>query len=671
MNCTRVRRAVRSAALITGLLAGAFLTPHTAAANDQDPETSAEATRTYTNSLFGFTITVPEEWRVGETGRRLPVVQLDPPGYTNLVSIQVSVHRHVGPDTTREWTDWQVSNYGRRFIDIYEETPVSLGPDTSGFRTVFEWNGELGIKEGWTGILHGRQDFIIRAFGTATEFDRLRDTIDEIVSTFTLMTPDPTRASSDDIFVLLSEEPDTLDPALHAGPVTGPLNALFGSLVRLDKDMNVMPDTARDWQVTEGGKVYTFDLRYNAYFHNGDWVTTEDIVYSWERATDPETGSPTASTYLGDISGVHEKLAGEADEISGIEALDLFTLRVTLTSPRRTFLQKLTHPVAAVVDRNNVEAGDLAERPIGTGPYEFIAWGKGQGLVLGRNRRYHLERPKLLGVVHRFDGDDPLDLYTRKQIDSVSVPLTHIEGARDTRDDLYQDLVSSPTYCTHYLAFDTSVPPFDDVRVRQAFAKALDVEKIVTVVMKGTVDRAYTLVPPGIPGHNADMTVGPFIPEVARSLLAGSTDRLAASSPIPSAVDSPTMVWMWREFLRLDVRAYRGPSAEQAGVWTDTWCPDYPDAENYLETHLHSDGVHNRFGYSNPELDALLDEAAVDPDPSLRAETYKQVESIARDDWVVVPLWHERRHELVQQYVIGYRPATTGMHFFEEIYFEQ
>ena len=103
-----------------------------------------------------------------------------------------------------------------------------MGPDTDGFRTVFEWNGELGIKEGWTGVLRGRQDFVIRAYGTSTDFDRLRDTLDEIVGTFTLIAPDPAQAQSDDIFVLLSEEPESLDPALHTGPVNGPLNALFG-----------------------------------------------------------------------------------------------------------------------------------------------------------------------------------------------------------------------------------------------------------------------------------------------------------------------------------------------------------------------------------------------------------------------------------------------------------
>ena len=104
---------------------------------------------------------------------------------------------------------------------------------------------------------------------------------------------------------------------------------------------------------------------------------------------------------------------------------------------------------------------------------------------------------------------------------------------------------------------------------------------------------------------------------------------------------------------------------------TGTWCPDYLDAENYLESLLHSDGLHNRFGYSNPDLDALLQEAAANLDESTRAEAYKRIESIARDDWVVVPLWRERRNELVQQYVVGYNPPTTGVHFFENTYFER
>ncbi len=661
MNCLRLRRAI-GAALITGLIVGMFLTPHPAAASD---------TQTYTNSLVGFSITAPVEWRISETGRRISFVEIKPPGFTNLVSIQLSVLRHAGPDTLPDWMDWQVSNYGRRFVEIHDETPVRLGPDTDGFRTVFVWHNELGIKEGWTGVLRGRQSFVIRAFGTVSEYDRLRDTLDEIVSSFTLLPPDPTQAHSDDVFALVGEEPDTLDPTLHTGPVTGPLNAIFGGLVRMDEDLNVIPDIARDWDVSADGEVYTFNLRYNAYFHNGDWVTTEDIVYSWERATDPEVGSSTARAYLGDISGVREKLAGEADEISGIEALDLFTLRVTLTSPRSTFIQKLTHPVASVVDRSNVEDGNLAERPRGTGPYKLVHWIRGGGLVLERSHRFHLEQPNMLAVVYRYGAADPQELYSSKQIDTVPVPYAHFDRARNTSGDLYPDLVSSPTFCTSFLAFDSNVPPFDDVSVRRAFTHALDVDKIISVVLRGTVDRARTLVPPGVSGHHEDLPASQFDLEAARALIAESSEGLANRNPIPAAVHNSTMIWMWREYLGMDVRVHTGSSDDRAGVWTGTWCPDYLDAENYLETHLHTDGPQNRFGFSNNEVDTLLDEAATISAPAQRAEAYKRIESIARDHWIVVPLWHERRHELVQQYVVGYRPAMTEISFFKDIYFER
>ncbi len=666
MSSSRPRRAIRWASFLIGLAAGVLFASIPPASADADQP------QTYANRLMGFSISAPPDWRIGETGRRIPVVRLDPPGYTDLVSIQVSAHRHAGPDTIREWTDWQLSNYGRRFIVINEQSTISLGPGTTGFRTVFEWVGELNIKEEWTGVLHGRRGFIIRAFGTTTEFDRMRDTIDEIVRTFTVTAPDSTQASSDDVFVLLAEEPDSLDPALHPGAgARGMLNSLFGGLVRLDEDMQVIPDIARDWRISPDGTVYTFTLRYDAYFHNGDWVTTEDVLYSWERATDPKTGSPAARGYLADIVGVREKLAGETNKISGIEAVDLFTLRVTLKSPRRTFLHKLTHPVAAILDRDNVESGDIAERPLGTGPYRMIAWEKGRALILARNHRYHAKRPILYGIVHRFDDDDPIHLYTSKQIDSVAVPLAHIDRARNTRDDLFPDLVTSRSYCVHYLAFDTRTPPFDDLSVRRAFAQALDVDKLASVVMKGTVDPASTLTPPGILGHNANMNPYPFVPEAGRSLPTAAVERITALSPIPSAVDTPTMIWMWREHLGVDARPYTGPSADRAGVWTGTWCPDYLDPDNYLETFFHSDGVNNRSGYSNPEIDSMLEQAAQILDHDERARMYARIETIAREDWVVVPLWHERRYDLVQQHVANYTPSLSNLQFFRNIYFEQ
>lgn len=672
-------KAAHRAALVAGLLAGTFLALGATASTDSrlpsnSPLPQAEPpvgdSLTYTNALMGFSITAPPEWTTGETGRRVPVVDVRPPGFSSFVSIQVSIHRHVGSDDVREWTDWQVSRYGQHFIDILEESYVELGPGTSGFRMVFEWNSGIGIKEQWTGVLHGEQSFVIRTFGIPSDFDGLREITDEVVSTFAVLEPDPTQSSPDDIFVLLGDEPVTLDPALHSGPIDGPVSAIFGGLVTLDENLNVVPDIAESWLITDGATVYTFKIRFDAFFHSGDWVTAPDVKYSWERATEPATGSPTASTYLGDIVGVREKLAGKADDISGVEVLDLFTLRVTITSPRQSFLQKLTHPVSSVVDRNNVEAGDLADQPNGTGPYKLVTWGRGQGLILGRNRFYHRERSKMLGVVYRFGDDDPFPLYKSKQIDVMPVPLTHVDQSRDPRSSLNLDLLSGPTFCTHYLAFDTNTKPFDNLAVRRAFVQAVDIGKLVALTMKGTVDRASTIVPPGILGHDDELTPILFDPEAAQSLLAESLDGVNGSPTVLSAVD-PTMNWMWRQNLGVNVQAVAGPSFQATPVWTDTWCPDYLDPENFLEILFHTDGLHNRFGYSNPKVDELLEQAAIDSDKHRRMEAYKAVERIIRDDLVVVPLWHPRRYELVHQHVAGYELPRTGAPFFQGIYFEQ
>ena len=680
VNSTRrLLRAARAGAFSTMLLAGTLLAGGAVASTDpQVPSRGARANasisetdgQTYTNPLMGFSITAPPEWTVGETGRRIPVVQIDPPGRTDLVSIHVSIHRHIGSKDVREWTDSQVSQYGKQFIDILEEYPRVVGEVTRGYQMVFEWNSDLGIKEQWTGVIRGAQGYIIRTFGTATDYDRLRDTIDAAVSTFTLLDPDPEQASSDDVFVLLGREPDTLDPALHFGAATGPLRAVFGGLVRLDEDMNVVPDIAESWRVSESGTVYTFTIRLNAFAHSGDWITAKDIEYSWERATDVSTGSPTAGAYLGDIVGVREKLDGVAEEISGVEVIGLHTLRVILRSPRPTFLHKLTHPVASVVDRANVEAGEIGERPVGTGPFEFVRWDDGQGIVLERNRIYHLPKPTLRGVVYRFDAGDPFSLYAAKQIDVMPVPMTHVDRARDPRSKMNHDLVTRPSFCTHYLAFDVEVPPFDSVAARRAFAQAMDVDKIVSSTMRGAVERASTLVPPGIAGHNRSLPRVPFAPDTARWWLEKFAEPVDDLPYVASAVDIPTMVWMWRENLGLNVRAVEGPSSEYAGVWTETFCPDYLDPENYLEFLLHSDGLYNRSGYSNSKIDALLEDASRLIDPDERSAAYARIESLARGDWVVVPLWHERREELVQQYVVGYRPPSTGAPSFHDIYFE-
>ena len=148
---------------------------------------------------------------------------------------------------------------------------------------------------------------------------------------------------------------------------------LFSGLVALNTDLQLVPDIAERWDISEDGKTYTFYLRDNAKFHDGKSITAGDFKWSIERSANPDTASPVADTYLNDIIGVEEVLEGEATDISGIKVVDEHTLQIEIDAPKAYFLAKLTYPTAYVLDQENVEAGgrNWADTPNGTGPFKL------------------------------------------------------------------------------------------------------------------------------------------------------------------------------------------------------------------------------------------------------------------------------------------------------------
>ena len=172
---------------------------------------------------------------------------------------------------------------------------------------------------------------------------------------------------------------------------------IFGGLLSLDRDLKLIPDLAEALpeftQNDDGTVTYTFNLRRDALFHNGRRVMADDVKWSIERHASPDTFSPTAPDFLNDIVGAVDYMRGRADEISGIEVIDDNTIQITIDQSKPYFLFKLTYPTAFVVDRQQVENDprNWASRPNGTGPFQLVEWNLGEGLVLERWDRYHLE----------------------------------------------------------------------------------------------------------------------------------------------------------------------------------------------------------------------------------------------------------------------------------------
>ena len=483
---------------------------------------------------------------------------------------------------------------------------------------------------------------------------------------------DPLQGSLNHALVLAGGEttnPREYDPATTHGSGN---KLVFSGLVFLDPHLNLTPDLAESWDASPDGTVYTFHLRENARFHDGRPVIAQDVVYSWERALSPALASDTALTYLGDIVGAREMYQGQADHIAGLEALDEHTLQVTIDAPKPYFLLKLTYATAFVLDKANVESGEEWFRaPNGTGPYKLTEWRRFEQISYEANPDFYLGKPSIPYVIVKLYSGVGVRLYEASEIDITGISYYSAERFLDPSEPLHNELVTGVSLCTGYVVFDVTRPPFDDVRVRKAFSMAFDRQKYIDVVLSGRALPAIGIYPPGLPGFNIALKGLPYDPSRARRLLAESKygDNLPpityTDAGIGSSIgaDVAALAQMWKQMLGVEITVenlepnyfYERVLAGQHGqIFGGGWCADYPDPQNFADVLFHSGSAQNSGGYSNPELDALLEQARVERNVSKRIEIYQQVEQMIVDDAPVLFTIHSLSYQLVKPYVKGY-----------------
>jgi ABC-type transport system substrate-binding protein len=468
-----------------------------------------------------------------------------------------------------------------------------------------------------------------------------------------------------------STNPRTYDPATTYW--SGDKRA-FSGLVSFDPRLNLTPDLAEKWDISGDGTVYTFHIRANAKFHDGRFVTAQDVIYSWERAANPQTQSETVLSYLGDIVGVREMFNGQADHISGLKALDDHTLQVTIDAPKSYFLLKLTYPVAFIVDKANVESGeDWVYHPNGTGPYRLTEWRWKEYVIYEANQDFYLGAPSIPYVVIKFYAGDDVRLFETREVDIAGVGSSDVDRMLDPAEPLHSQLVSGVSLCTGYVVFDTTQPPFDDVNVRKAFTMAYDRNRYIDVILRGQSLPAIGIYPPGLPGFNYGLKGLPYDPQQARELLRqskyGGVEGLPpivyTNNGIGSYV-SPyvsAMVNMWEEELGVRIRVENIEfnyyydqiySGNHGQIFDGGWCADYLDPENFADVLFHSQSNQNQSRYSNPALDTLLEQARMERDVTRRIAMYQQAEQMIVDDAPVLFTTHTLSYQLVQPYVKGF-----------------
>lgn len=479
---------------------------------------------------------------------------------------------------------------------------------------------------------------------------------------------------------LPGDDPLTLDPALVTDVTSATyVVELFGGLVTLDKDLKIVPDIAREWQVSDDGLKYTFKLRDDVVFSgSGRRVSAEDFKWSIERAANPDTDSPTADTYLGDIVGAKDMIRGRTKDIPGIKVIDSSTLEITIDAPKPYFLAKLTYPTAFVLDKDQIEKDkrNWTRRPNGTGPFKLQEWKIGERVVLVPNERYHgTPKPSLKRITFNLAGGSSLTQYENEEIDLAGVGVNDIERIRDKGEKLNKQFVEKPDLSTSYLAFNTKQPPFDDPKVRQAFGMAIDKQRIVEVVLKNIVPAANGILPPGMPGYSKDVQGLGFDPAKAKQLLQeskyqGKLPRVVLTLSGQGQNVGPTIeatLEMWKQNLGVEVEVEQVETATffqdvrrgKYQMWELGWSADYPDPENFLDIHFYSESRQNETKYANPEVDKLILQARVERDATKRMQLYNQIEKLVLQDAPWIPLFYGNSPLLIKPYVKGFQ--STGL----------
>jgi ABC-type transport system substrate-binding protein len=464
--------------------------------------------------------------------------------------------------------------------------------------------------------------------------------------------------------VHLFSEPPTLDPHLTTDATSaGVIVEVFGGLVTIDPNLKFVPDLAERWDISRDGRVYTFHLRRNAQFHDGKPVTAEDVRWSLERVTNPLTESPVVDQYLSDIVGVKEKLKGAAQTISGLRVIDDHTLELTIDAPKSYFLAKLTYPTGFVLDRKNVEGNPRTwtRQPNGTGPFKLARYEVGKTLRLARNDRYHLGSPYLDEVEMILSGGSPMLMYENDEIHLTGVGLADLDRVRDPANALFAELKKAPPgFSVGYIGLNVTQPPLDDPKVRQALNLAINKQEIASTVQADLVVPAKGIIPPGFPSFNPNLRGYDYNPERAKQLLRESrygdklgqlptiTLTIPGSFGASAGLDLDVILQMWQKNLGIRVEVQQTEWAtflqdlnrRRFQMFEIGWIADYPDPENFLDILFHSKSTNNHGSYRNLEVDALLEQARVEPDEATRFRLYNRIEQMIVDDAPWVPLWH-------------------------------
>jgi oligopeptide transport system substrate-binding protein len=497
-----------------------------------------------------------------------------------------------------------------------------------------------------------------------------------------------------DLVILNGAEPESIDPAVVTGQLEGRVcYALFEGLLHFDRFGKPQPGIAESWDLSSDGKIYTFHLRANARWSNGDPVTAIDFLRSWKRVLLPETASEYAYL-LYHIKNAEPFNEGTLKDFSavGLSAIDDRTFRVELEAPVPYFLDLCSFATLLPVHLPTVEKdGDDWIKPdklVNNGPFLLKEWRLNYRIRLQKNPLYWDAAHVALNTIDALPIDNSItayNFYASKVADLILdkglTPPSLIPELK-TRPDFH----AAPFLGNYFIRFNVTRKPLDDVRVRQAFAMAIDRDRIVQKITQAGEPTAYSFTPPGTAsGYQPPKMFGRDI-EKARQLL--------AAAGYPGGKGFPTVTYLYdskklNEDIAVEIQNMLSDALGihielQKQEWKvylnslsrldydfarSSWVGDYNDPNTFIDCFV-SGGGNNRTGWRSKEYDELVAAAALEPDNTKRSQIFQRAEDILLNQGTpICPLYYYVGIQIYDgQKFGGIEPNLLDEHPFREMY---
>lgn len=483
-----------------------------------------------------------------------------------------------------------------------------------------------------------------------------------------------------------------LDPAVITdGESARVTEQVFDTLIMFSgSSTDLKPGLARSWDISPDGLTYFFNLREGVRFHDGTPLDAGAVKWNFDRWMDADNIWHKEAIAGGVSFEYFDDVTGFADVIRSVDVVDFNTVQINLKAPQGPFLLNLALFAFAIVSPNSATAGftALSRNPVGTGPFKFVSWAPGDRIILDRYADYWGETASVDRVVVRVIPDNAARFLALRSNDIDMMENANPEDVVNARRDARNlSVILRPPMNIAYINMNLNAKPFDNLKVRQAVAAAINRSAIVEALYGGTGSVATQLIPSSLLGWNTELRGPQYNPDRAKQLLAEAGYGSGFTTdfwympvarpyyPSPQAIAEAFAADLAKVGIRANLKTedwgtyLADRNALKFPIWMLGWTGDNGDTDNFLFTFFGNHRQDNSWDHAT--VRALLKQAQSSPDTAERELIYKQVNQVIEQEVPRIPIAHNSVPLIARSYVKGYLPHPTATEFYNTVWLDK